>query len=336
MNPLRPKNAPAYSRRWWAGAFVLLAQPIAAPSQTRPDVGPLRGQPFVRMTGDVLGYELVPSFKGTYKGASFFTNQWGMRDKNYDLTRPARTYRIALVGSSFTMGGGVPADQNIESLVENQLNRDGPGAPRRRYEILNFSVGGYGILQNVAVTERKVFAFTPNAVLLVIHSSEALRMTAYLTGLVRAGVEIDYPYIREKLQGAGVLRDMGEPELRRRLSPYAADLVRWSYQRIADKCHEHGSIVVGILFPEPMPRRGPELSRIAGWASEAGIPLLSLDGAYAGHPLDSVKLPGELHLNALGHRLVADRLYQALRINDERGLKLGFLAQPTSASVKLR
>ena len=304
--------------------LLLLAHPTSATPQAAPDVGPLRGLPFVRMTGDVLGYELVPSFNGTYKGAPFRTNRWGMRDKNYNLKPPARTYRMALVGSSFTMGGGVPDEQTIEWLLEDRLNRERPVPSGLRYEILNFSVGGYGILQNVAVTERKVFLFAPNAVLLVIHSTEEDRITAFLTGLVRAGLPIEYPYVREKLQQAGVRSEMKEPELHRRMRPIALDLVRWSYKRISDMCREHGVAVAGIIFPEPGLRRKMELSRVAGWASEAGIPLLSLDGAYAGHPLGSVKLAGDLHLNTLGHRLVADRLYQALRTNDARSLKLGF------------
>jgi hypothetical protein len=306
------------------GLLLLLAHPTSAAAQTEADVGPLRGQPFIRMTGDVLGYELVPSFSGTYKRATFVTNRWAMRDKEYELKPPPRTYRIALLGTSFTMGGGVPDEQTHEWLLEDRLNREGPGVPRRRYEILNFAVGGYGVLQNVAVAERKVFPFAPNAALLVLQSNEAHRMVIFLAGLVRAGVPIKYPYVREKLQQAGVRPDMEEPELRRRIKPFANDLVRWSVQRIFDICREHRVAVAAIPFLEPMPRRGEDLVTITRLASETRIPLLSLDGVYEGHPLGTVRIRGDIHLNALGHQLVADRLFEALRANDAQTLKLGF------------
>ncbi len=307
-------------------AFVLLVLPPAgATSQEAPDIGPLRNAPFVRVTGDVLRYELVPSYKGTFKGTSFSTNRWGMRDKDYAQKPPPRTYRMALVGSSYTMGGGVADDQTIDWLLEERLNAERRRPSDLRYEILNYSVGGYGILQNVAVTEKKVLPFSPNAVLLVLQSSERRRMVSFLSGLVRAGVPVEYPFVREKLQQAGVTREMEEPELRRRLSPFAVDLVRWSFQRIVEKCRQRGMVVVGILFPETGRNRERELKATAGWASEAGIPVLTLDGTYTGHPISSVKLSAtDFHLNALGHRLVADRLYQALRSPEAEPLKLGF------------
>lgn len=321
---------PSRWRRLWTialGFFLLLVQPISAASQTEPQVGPYRNQGFVRPTSGVLAYELVPSFNGTYKSASFRTNRWGMRDKDYALKRPPSTYRIALLGASFTMGAGVPEDLTHESLLENRLNRDGPGAPRRHYEILNFAVGGYGILQNVVVADRKVFPFAPNAVLLVIHGIEPLRMIGHLSQLVQERAGIEYPYVRQKLQEAGVRSGMLPPELERRLVRVAPDLIRWSLQRVAEICREHGVPLVVVLFSEPREQtREARFPKLAAAVAEAGIPLVSLAGAYEGYDLDSMKLQAaDFHLNALGHRVVADRLYELLRANDARTLKLGFL-----------
>ena len=229
----------------------LAAGQTATTPKNPPSVGPLAGQPFVRMTGDIRGYELVPSFNGVYKDASFRTNQWGMRDEEYPLKPPPRTYRIALLGSSFSMGAGVPESETHEALLEDRLNREGPGAPKRRYEILNFAVGGYGILQNVGVVDKKVFAFSPNAVLLVIHSNEASRIVRHLTSEVLAGIPIEYPELRQKLEQAGVRPGMLEPELLRRISPLTEQLLTWSYEHIARRCHENGITLVGIAFAEP-------------------------------------------------------------------------------------
>jgi len=309
---------------WVLLLFVMLSQPAVAAAQTsrvRPNDNPERRQ---RMTGDLLGFELVPSFNGQYKGASFQTNRWGMRDREYEIKAPPGTYRVALLGSSFTLGGGVPLEKTLDGLLEDRLNREGPGAPGRHYEILNFSVGNYGILQNVVVLDRKVFPFAPNAVLVAIHDVEQNRMINHVASLVRGNVAIEIPYLRQKLQDAGVKPGMAEPELRRRIAPIVPDLVRWSYQRIAEICREHRVPVVGIVFPEP--RRSEEsLATTVGWASEAGIPLLDLQGFQDGHAMSALRLTsGDMHLNALGHQLVANRLYQLLHENDARALKLGF------------
>ena len=48
------------------------------------------------------------------------------------------------------MGPGVGADQTFEALVEARLNQEHAGGKFQRYEILNFSVSGYGPIQNLA------------------------------------------------------------------------------------------------------------------------------------------------------------------------------------------
>ncbi len=303
----------------------LLPLPVApAAAQTQADAGRRLEGAHMRVTHNVLGYELVPSFTGTFKAAPFRTNRWGMRDKEYELKPPRGTYRIAFLGSSFSMGGGVPEEQTHEALLEDRLNREGPGTPSRRIEILNFSVGGYGLLQYVALMEKKIFTFSPNAVIIVIHSTD-VRILAKLTSLLRAGIPIEDPYLRQTLQKAGVQPGMEAPELRRRLSSVSLDLVKWSYQRIAQRCREHGVPLVGIAFEEPRQRGQEQVAEMAALASEAGIPVLDLKGVYDGRSLSDVKLrPGDVHLNVLGHKLVADRLYGLLRENDARTLKLGF------------
>ena len=307
--------------RLWLLLAVLAwpVSPVIISAQAAAAIGPLAGQPFVRMTHDVRGYELVPSFKGSYKNAPFSTNQWGMRDKEYSLVAPPRTYRIALLGSSFTMGGGVSNEHVLDALLEDRLNRQATTSAYRRYEILNFSVGGYGILQNVVVSDKKVFRFAPNAIFLVIHSNEGTVMIRHLISLVQAGTPIEYVEVRQKLRQAGVGPTMEEPELRRRLAPIWADLVRWSYQRVLDSCRQRKVRLVGIVFPEPRAAT-EQLEANALIAQQVGIPLVRLEGVYAGRTYESVQLPGDIHLNELGHRLVADALYRVLRGSDPLGI----------------
>jgi len=330
-----------------AATDTVLRAAIAAPEEPSPtssnaantiaqSVAARGGRLFQQTTKDMTLWENAPNFVGSSKDAPFRTNRWGMRDKDYSLAPPPRTYRVALLGSSLTVGSGVPLEQTMETLLEDRLNREGPGAPGRRYEILNFSVGMYGIMQNAALLDQKVFAFKPNAVLVAVFSVDGRRMSTYLVKLIRARVPIPYPYVREKLRQSGVDASMKQPELLRRLAPISEDLVRWSYQHIIEVCRQRGVTVLGIVLPEPVLKAGHDIDQAARLAAAGGLPLLDLRGVYAGQSPDSLQLSrqGDLdaHWNARAHKLVSDRIYQLLRQNDARALKLGFKARTMSST----
>jgi hypothetical protein len=137
--------------------------------------------------------------------------------------------------------------------------------------------------------------------------------------MIRDGIPIEDPVLRQKLREAGIEPGMEVPELRRRLAPMERDIERWSYQRIAELCRQHGVRLVGLVFPEPRSDSALQVAA-ARPAAAAGISLLRLDGVYSGRTYESVRLPGDVHLNALGHQVVADRLYQVLRNRDPLGI----------------
>ncbi|HEX2722559.1 MAG TPA: SGNH/GDSL hydrolase family protein [Gemmatimonadaceae bacterium] len=281
-----------------------------------------------QFTDDFLMWSNRP---GTRRG-KVNINRLGMRGPEYPLSPARNTYRIALLGSSMTLGLGVPFEQTFASIVEQRLNREAPGVPRRRYEILNFSVGAYSTLQQVGVMDRKVLAVRPDVVLVGVFSVETGRMTDYLSQLVKTGYPIPYPYVEQAIRRTGATASMERPEFIRRLSPISEEIVKWSYQHLADVGRKHGFKVVGVVLPEPRPRpRGRAYGDIdvaARLAASAGLPLLDLRGMYDGENVDSLRLGGESganpHWNARGHRLAADKFFSVLRANDARTLQLGF------------
>ena len=94
----------------------------------------------IRGTGDFAALEFVPSASGIYNGATLSTNRWGMRDREYEQSKLAHTYRVALLGASRTVGSGVEDGRTFEALVEERLNRELGPASGRRYEVLNFAM----------------------------------------------------------------------------------------------------------------------------------------------------------------------------------------------------
>ena len=92
---------------------------------SRNDAPPEWAELPVSRTADLRSVELVPGFEGRFKGAPFRTNRWGMRDREYTREKPPGTFRIAVLGSSVTMGSGVGDGETFESLAERALNERG-------------------------------------------------------------------------------------------------------------------------------------------------------------------------------------------------------------------
>ncbi len=91
-------------------------------------------------------------------------NRWGMRDRDTSLEKPPGTYRIALLGPSHVMGSGVADGETFADYLEERLNQSAGAASPVRYEVLNFGVAGYSMLEQLAMLEDRVFAFQPDAV----------------------------------------------------------------------------------------------------------------------------------------------------------------------------
>ncbi|MEJ2139307.1 MAG: SGNH/GDSL hydrolase family protein [Gammaproteobacteria bacterium] len=110
-------------------------------------------------------FELKPGLDTWYKGVPFITNGQGLRDDEYPLVKEDGTFRVAVLGSSWTMGSGVKAQEIWHSIIEQQLNRD--FAPQK-FEFINFGVDQYGIGEIIATLDNKIAAYGPDLVIIAI------------------------------------------------------------------------------------------------------------------------------------------------------------------------
>ncbi|CAN5908339.1 hypothetical protein BH23GEM7_BH23GEM7_20020 [soil metagenome] len=273
----------------------------------------------IRSTGDLLEFELIPSYSGTIKRLSFTTNRWGMRDQEYDKAKPPHTYRVALLGSSYVMGAGVAPDKNFEALVEERLNRERSGTAYDRYEILNFAVAGYAPYQQALLAQDRVFEFQPDALFFVSHANDAKRVFANLPRVMGTDVAISDPELKSILASAGVRPGMRRSDIERRLRPYGDRLVMWSYRRTVEAARQHGVVPVWIMIPRTTETSGKltaEMEHLRRLASEAGFVTWSLAQAYQGEDRELLTLaPWDRHPNVRAYQLLADRLYQAVLEN---------------------
>ena len=127
-----------------------------------------------------LEYELTPGAEGWAWEAEVRINSHGMRGPEVEQAKGER-YRIAVVGDSIAFGNLLPEEAAFPYQLERLLNED-----EDRYEVLNFAVGGYDIVQEVASVEHKVMGFRPDLVVLAYSTNDVgiVSMNAeYLTRL---------------------------------------------------------------------------------------------------------------------------------------------------------
>lgn len=270
----------------------------------------------MRYTGDFLKEEFVPLSEIKFKGAMLHTNRWGLRDKDYEKNKPPNTYRIALLGSSHTMGWGVADGVTFETVLEDRLNSEKKLGKYDRYEILNFAVPSYKPLQQVFVLEKRVFSFEPDAVFYVAHSNDENRLIE-LMSRKQHRPHIPYNDLKEIHRRLGINTETAEVIAEKKLRPFGAEMLSWAYRRIVQDCRQRAVLPVWIYLPT-LAQRSDETEALeqVRMAQEAGFITLNLFGVYENINPTSIRLAEwDDHPNARGHKLVADRLYNVLSEN---------------------
>ena len=116
-------------------------------------------------------YDLKPNQETLFRGVELRTNSRGLRDREYSLEKPPNTYRIAVVGSSWTMGAGVNIEDTYHSKLEQQLNAENPAV---NIEFINFAVEFYTLGEILATIEHKVMPYDPDMILMAVTNNTAM------------------------------------------------------------------------------------------------------------------------------------------------------------------
>ena len=256
--------------------------------------------------------ELIPSVALSTPHGVISINRFGLRDRDYSATRPADTMRAAVLGASSVMGWGVADGATFESLLEERLNREPLGSSYRRFELLNFGIPGYQPPQQLAAFERAL-KLEPTTLFYVAAGRESSRSAAYLAEALHKKLPIPAA-LQPIVDRAGVKAGMDEAALAKQLMPLGGQILQAVYRSIADRSRALGIRPVWIFLPQV--REGswqeetPEAVRAA---QAAGFHVIDIGDVYKGHDIAILRLAEwDDHPNALGHRLVAERLYREI------------------------
>jgi hypothetical protein len=93
-----------------------------------------------------------------YRIGAVETNQWGFRERNFSEAKSPGTYRVAVLGDSFTFGNGVRRQDRFSDVLQSHLPS--------HFEVLNFGVAGANTPEHLNLVQHVVPQFAPDFVLL--------------------------------------------------------------------------------------------------------------------------------------------------------------------------
>jgi hypothetical protein len=95
-------------------------------------------------------------------------NTHGFRDEERSYEKSANTFRIAVLGNSWTEALQVPLEKTYPSVLERKLNENSC-CGGKRVEVLNFGVAGYSTAQELLTLQQEVWKYHPDLVLLAFY-----------------------------------------------------------------------------------------------------------------------------------------------------------------------
>ncbi|MGH8223069.1 MAG: hypothetical protein ACREQZ_08850, partial [Woeseiaceae bacterium] len=266
---------------------------------------------------DIRDERYRPFIDAIDKGQEFRTNRWGMRDKDYEKEKAPGTFRIAMLGSSHTVGSGVAVESTFPSLMEAQLNEGASSSPYGRVEILNFAYGGDSILRRLARLQKEALDFDIDAVIdMSITGEHHLAVRQLRIAVKNNTPELD-PFILDVIRRSEVSPDLSDDEIERRLAQFGDEIIAWAYRELARTAESNGVQALVVVLPRVEDTNTvyrDEWHTLSRFAEQAGLAAINLENVYG--PINSrsfLKLASwDWHPNAKAHELLAKQIHQQL------------------------
>jgi hypothetical protein len=254
------------------------------------------------------------------------------QDYPYEEAKPDGTFRIAVVGDSFSFGPFLQIEDTFPKRLERilSMNRKQSAA-----EVLNFGVPGFSTYHEIAIT-RTALSYAPDLLILQITLNdiavEPLR-SSQLTGEYDFSPYSPPPIIARLLNHWRsldfILRRVHDAELNKRHKKYYTNLYQNqesyrqfsnSLKEISKLAHARETPLVAVLFPlfgdsldDTYPFRSIH-KKIGQTLSKLSIPTLDLFESYRNIPPERLQVkPGkDTHPNEIAHRIAAEQIHQWL------------------------
>ncbi len=237
------------------------------------------------------------------------TNRYGLREREHVWTKPDGTVRVVLLGDSYVMGYGVPAEDRVGVFLEQYLTER--AGSKAEVECLHFGVSSWNAVAEATFVRRQLGDLRPDLVVQVIVRNDLND----LTGVRGFGATGRFtPQARSHADG--IVRRRSQQELwgLRTPNPLLFGLDgesrgRWeeagvAIERLARAVEAHGGT---FLLVAMIPGFHSLVERyVASEVAPAEVVYLSSEFAMAD---EYRRAPSDPHWNRAGHEVVAKLLY---------------------------
>lgn len=301
------------------GTRLLLFGPAAFSPQMMASVSELRLRDLVREVDDPnLGYTLKPDLDVIFKLVPLRTNDEGWHDKAYSRTKTPGTFRIAVIGDSFTMPAGVALEHAWHTRIEDVMN-DEPND--RRFEVINFGVAGYDLRQYVAVLKAVAREYAPDLILVGFCAENDHQLGADPADVLADPLPRRWRANSYVFKLLTQLNYASHTAMSKRPTSAESDYVAAQFAELAAAA----DAPVVIAYLANLPRDGAaEIDRLA---EAAGFGFVDVSRAFAGKPLAPFAIyhPIDSHPNAAANAVFAKEIFAFLEANSS--VYLGISAQ---------
>jgi hypothetical protein len=212
-----------------------------------------------------------------------------------------------------------PYGKDYGALLEARLNQAYLSKETDKFEVLNFAVYGYTVLQMMDVALDEAGRFHPDVYMVALTSLELMPKAGWPTHigrLVESGTDLKYGFLRDVVAKAGLRPTDHLPIMRSKLSPYLFPVMHWALEQIRDRAASQGARMIVVLMAVPIDPKltAADLTRLHQATDGLGVPVIDLRDTYQSVNLNEVQVePGvDIHPNAKGHQLMFEDLLAKL------------------------
>lgn len=256
-------------------------------------------------------------------GVDIRLNSLGNRSPELSAKKAPGEYRALVIGSSVTMGWGVPAEKVFTAIAEKKLNADPTSG--RHISIINAGIGNYNLQAQYQLFKRQFSKLDPDAVVLHYFLPDARPQELNVNNWVLQNSFLaDYFY--NALSATGLKFETGHGvldfyrELYRDGSQPWLETIATVRKLREDLQASHRKFAI-IIFPDlhDLSANSPYLEiyqKIQFEFEKLGVPVKSwvpeFQKTFGGHETDAWVQRDDPHLNSKGHELMAEEFYNFL------------------------
>ncbi len=267
-----------------------------------------------------------PNVTEKLMGVEITLNGLGHRGPDLVNPKPENEKRIFVLGSSITLGWGVPYKHVFTTVVEDRLNRDDK-EKGIHYRVINAGIANYNTPYELALYKRQHPNVRPDFVLLnyFINDAEIIPM-AKDNLILKHSLFIAFMYqqlesFSSNLKGKSLseyyteLHEDGRP---------GWEQAKRAMKELSGLCQSQGISLLVMLTPSTYNLSKDELypklyEKVLTQFEEMSIPAINTYpqflNEFGDDPSRVWVAPGDPHPNAKGHKIMADAFYGYLKAN---------------------